>query len=111
MWQYFRHVIPRHVNFVADCQFSQDEEIRLLDFPPSLNKLLHERDIGPLEASPWICQYDVVRTGQNAFEQHSLQYVNDTIGSKVREHISKVDLHARIAFLIREDEAQSFEAR
>jgi len=99
----------RHVKFVADCQFFQDKEIRLLLFPQNLNKLLHDRDIGPLEASSWICQYDVVRTGEQV-----RMHLNNTRSSastmpseaRCREHIGKVDLHARIAFLIREDEAK-----
>jgi len=106
----FRHVIPRDSDHVKRCEESQDKAIAQLIHAPNLSELLSQSDIGPLEVSHWICQYDVAKADLNAFKQHTLQFVNDNIRERLKENMEKVDLDTRIAFLIRNDRVPTFKA-
>ena len=92
----FRHVIPVHAQHVAQCKKSRHKAIAQLTYTPNLRALLRQSDLGPLQISDWICQYDVARSGENAFKQQRLQLVNGEIREMLKENMEKVDLNTRI---------------
>jgi hypothetical protein len=106
----FRHVIPVHAQHVAQCKKSRHKAIAQLTYTPNLRALLRQSDLGTLQISDWICQYDVGKSGNNAFKQERLQFVSGEIREMLKENKEKVDLNMRIAFLIRNYEIPRLKA-
>jgi len=107
----FRHVIPSRPSYVERCHISQTRAINDFSHSSQRDFFLYKSDLGPQELSHWICQYDVARSGEGAFRNPRLQFVNADVRSKIIKVVNQISLEERIKFLVRNDQVPTFKAK